>query len=281
MLRKLIKYDMKSLGRILLPLYLATFVVGLVSALISRASELSTFTLFDFSRNLFSVLSTTIFVFLFVGTLIMSIVLSILRFKQNLLGKEGYLTNSLPISTDKQIVSKTFSATLWQIITLIFAGISLVLFIMVRYGTGFDIGAAYRVSYIFPQIFEKIGFGGVLLTGLQLLGFLICAILMMAENNLMFYASMALGHTANNKKVLLSFASYIGFYLLSQVINIFAITNYAKIADKFNWGIFTKYSTHFEGYLPVFLPLLAYSLFYFLLFFFITKYLLSKRLNLE
>ena len=94
MLSRLIGYEMKAFGRILLPLYGVAIILSLLVGIefnVVSGSQLSESTV------------GTILI-LFLGLLIMAIfivtvVLSVGRFYTNLLGREGYLMFSLPTGT--------------------------------------------------------------------------------------------------------------------------------------------------------------------------------------
>lgn len=276
MLKNLFKYDFKAIGRIMLPIYAGTLIVGIVSGLLGRYLGYS-------SEHLFSVVVTAVYVMLFVATIIMSFVLSITRFRDNLLGKEGYITNTLPICASKHIWSKMLSATLWQIITEIFAVVSLSVTLLIAYGN--PIFPPFRDLFVALKIFiQRLSLSDVKLiveVTLQLLGYGICAIIAQMSGNLMFYAALTIGHTANDKRVLKSFAAYIGLYLISQCINIFALNVLMLISTAVGLDFMMYANEWFSGFWYIFIPFLIYTLFYFVGYFIITKKMLEKKLNLQ
>ena len=112
MLGKLLKYEFKATGRILLPLYGAMVLVGLITS-------------FFFNENSFGA-SQAIFTMMYIGICIVSVVITLLlviqRFSKNLLSDEGYLMFTLPVSTSSLIISKLIVAVCWGIVGTI-AGI--------------------------------------------------------------------------------------------------------------------------------------------------------------
>ncbi len=279
MLRKLFKYDFKTLGRTLLPLYAATFVVGIFSSLLSRLFNDNSSAFILNQMSAVPLITTVLYFILFGSTCIMSIVISISHYKNSMLGKQGYLTHSLPLSNTKKILSKALSSSLWQIITMIFASFSMLLSIMIRYSMGIS---WYEISYGIAKIIDYFNIeiakqASIII--LQLSGLMLCGIIIIISTNLMFYASLSVGYIANNKKDLLSFAVFIGFYIISQFINLFAIMHYNNIFGEISTSL--SFNSYLNGYSKIFIPLLLYGLFYAFTYFFITNYCISRKLNLE
>ena len=85
MLTKLIGYEMKAFGRIILPLYAATlgmsFLIGLGVRFLPEEAY----------NKFFGATVSMIFSVLIISTMVMTGILCVQRFYQNLLGNEGYL----------------------------------------------------------------------------------------------------------------------------------------------------------------------------------------------
>ncbi len=269
MLGKLFKYDFKAMGRILLPLFGATAVVGIISSLLVRPM----FGGYAKGSVAFSGLRIIIFLlygFITFGTLIMSIVVPILRFKSNLFGKEGYLTNVLPVSPSKHILSKTMSATIWQAITGIFVCFLVINSMFIIYGFPnpyylfrgisdlFRLFLETDLSMYMKDIFQ-------ILTAIFLV--ILLAVVSVVASNLQFFASISIGHSVDKKKITASFGAYIGLYLISQIINLILINIFNKAVISNILLILVLLNVLYMGYA--------------VLYFFITKYFLSKKLNLE
>ena len=104
MLGKLMKYELKATGRVLLPLYGAILLVSVLGAFsLERMSE------FEMGALLFVLVYTG----LCVALVVLTLVLIIQRFNRNLLKDEGYLMFTLPVSVHSLLFSKLFSALLW------------------------------------------------------------------------------------------------------------------------------------------------------------------------
>ena len=127
MLGKLIGYETKAFGRIMLPLYGAALAFALFTGLSIRFIPEETMS------GLPGVLIFMIYTVLLLAIIIMTCVLSVTRFYKNLLGAEGYLMFSLPVSTAEHIVSKVISVLIW---TALSSAVSLLSFILTALGAG-------------------------------------------------------------------------------------------------------------------------------------------------
>lgn len=102
MLRKLIKYDLKVFGKIMIPLWGVMIILGLIRGIQSQFDNAS------FIKEI-----VLIFYFIF----IVNLIIIIQRFYKSMYGQEGYLTHTLPITANKLILSKVISATIISFIT--------------------------------------------------------------------------------------------------------------------------------------------------------------------
>ena len=113
MLGKLIKYELKAFGRVMLPLYGALLVASLVFAGTIRISMNST------ARSLmekFAILGGFLFAAAIIAVMVMMVIMVVQRYYRNLLGTEGYLMFTLPVTTLSHILSKAISAFLWVLL---------------------------------------------------------------------------------------------------------------------------------------------------------------------
>ena len=270
MLGKLLKYELKASGRMLLPIYGAVLVMGVISSLFLRTAPDM-----NWDNTIMTVL-TMVSIILFFGlifaALCLSLVVSILRFKKNLLGEEGYLMNTLPVSTWQNIAAKAIVAVLYQIISLIvavFAGFS---FTMVGANVSF-VEIFGSVIDAFREILSQMG--GVF--WLYAVEILVIMLISTFGSNMMIYASMSVGHSMNSHKVVSSVAVFLGFYIVSQIINSLLLAGGAYF-----YALAGSYSLS-ELYRPqpAILAILVLEIAYLTAYFFITKYFLKRRLNLQ
>lgn len=116
MLGKLLKYEIKAMGRIMLPIYLVLIALSAVFALTMRLTIGKTAVGF---LEKFAIVTLVLFVAAIITACVMMLILVIQRFYKHLLGTEGYLMFSLPVSTGQLILSKLLTAVLWIVIGLI------------------------------------------------------------------------------------------------------------------------------------------------------------------
>ncbi|MCL2220936.1 MAG: hypothetical protein FWC20_01495 [Oscillospiraceae bacterium] len=259
MLSKLMKYEFMAMGRIFLPLFGALLIVSAITGI---------FGLLDLTVP--TGISIAVSIMLIVGIFVVVFILTIQRFWNNLLASEGYLTMTLPVSTDRLIISKLLVASVWNIVSIIVV-VGAVL-IMVGHGLpplsvvmqGFD--GSYFVTH--EAVFIIV----------QLVIFLI---LCLFSGILLLYACMSLGMLVNKYRPLVSFGAYIVITTALQIIT--AITITVGIAT----GGFESFMNYAEGFsefvsMQIFMWIaIGVVLLLCAAFYAITRCMLSKRLNLQ
>lgn len=113
MLGKLMKYEIKSCGRIFFPLYIVVLLFSILSGL---------FINFDDGMHNFEIIyaiGVLVAFGLFVAMVVLTIVFIVQRFNKSFLGDEGYLMFTLPVSQKKLVLSKFFTSLIFIIMTSI------------------------------------------------------------------------------------------------------------------------------------------------------------------
>ena len=106
MLTKLLKYEFKATGRVYGGLYLAILAAAALLGLSFR------FPIFLVHTAPIAVLMI-IYLALVVAIVVMTVFTIVQRFTRNLLGREGYLMHTLPVSSVQLILSKLISSMVW------------------------------------------------------------------------------------------------------------------------------------------------------------------------
>lgn len=115
MFGKLMKYNVKEVGMVMVPMYAALLILGLAAGLATKfsllkgAGEIVTSTV----PGVLTLLLFMTFGIMGLATGIVTLVMIVRNFRENLLGNRGYLTNSLPVSTASHILSKTVSGVIF------------------------------------------------------------------------------------------------------------------------------------------------------------------------
>lgn len=270
MLGKLIKYEMKATGRILLPIYSAVIIMGIISSLFIRTRP-------DFTWNnkfimLTALISIVLFIALIIASLVLSFVISIYRYKQNLLGSEGYLMNTLPVAVWQNIAAKLTSAVIYQLLSIAVSLIAGFLFLVV--GNNIMISEIFNAFKDFFRFLIMYNNADMWLLIIEIL-FLI--IVTTAASNMMVYSAISIGHSKNNHKVLNSVGVYIIFYIAGQFINTILITFGGSLFDNLLTGINLTDSLPHIFITGICLLELAYGIVYFA----IANYFMKNKLNLQ
>ena len=217
MLSKLVKYDIKSLIRVFIPIWIAAPIVAVMLSGAIHLISVSDGPLINlFSEYVGPILLgilTILFVAVIVGMMIMTLILVIRRFWNGLLKEEGYLAFTLPVEVWQLIVSKVIVAAIVNLISGLIA--ALILFLGISKEIFYSMG--YTFSVIWRSMTGELGaYTGVLIV----LGILflivtsICGIYML-------YASMSLGQLMEDHRVAGSFLAYIGLNMaVSTITNI-------------------------------------------------------------
>ena len=140
MLIKLMKHEFRATGRIMLPLYLVLLVTAVGANFTTRGLLSTQYKLLD----VLGALLVMAFVVAIMGVCVMSMVVMVQRFYKNLLGDEGYVMMTLPVSVHQQIWAKIIVSTVWFAATLFM--VMLACLVM-----AYDVGL---VSQFFQALFD-------------------------------------------------------------------------------------------------------------------------------
>lgn len=267
MLLKLIGYEMKAFGRIMLPLYAALLGFALLTGLSIQ------FLPQDFLSGLPGILIFMLYGILMMSIIIMTCVLYVTRFYKNLLGLEGYLMFSLPTDTATLITSKVLSVLIWSMLSTVVSFLAVFLSALGAGGVSIFKGIAEIFSH--PELLEYLpnAIGTTIL-------FMLMLILGAAASIVRIYAGIAIGHQFNDHRILMSIVALIGFNMIGTTLS--TICSRAGVY----FGIFDSFGQIFEADTTQALYLAQGGMILFLLvqtafFGVITWLLLDRKLNLE
>ena len=266
MLGKLMKYEFKSTGRTLLPIYGALLVSALLMRLLAIDGSAGVMGSTEFGQGLVAMITGFLFIALLVASAVLTLVITLQRFSKNLLGEEGYLSMTLPVKPWQHIVSKLTVSVCWYITSCLVAIGSFMILIF----------EAQAMRYFFQEF-------GMLMRMLfwnwnwtYIVEFTLFALLSTVTGVLLLYASMALGQISNRNRKLTSFGFFLllcfGLQIITSIISrivgnsldfnyyYMGVNNQIHIALWLNIALYAAYSAGF---------------------FALTNYMLTKRLNLE
>ena len=264
---KLIGYETKAFGRIMLPLYGAMLAFALFTGLSIR------FLPEDIMQGLPGVLIFMLYTFLMLAIIIMTCVLSVTRFYKNLLGEEGYLMFSLPTDTATLIASKVISVVIWSTLSAIVAVLSIALSVLGAGGIEPFRDIIEFMSY--PEIVERLP---------SVLGVTTMTVLIIiigtAASIVRIYAGIAIGHQFNSHRILFSILALVAFNVIGTTLSsILGSLGYYS-------GVFDSLSRIFDadtlqGLYLAQAGMIVLALVQVVFFGLLTWVLLDRKLNLE
>ena len=263
MLGKLIKHELRATGRVMLPLFLALWASAVMANVSVRVLNRTDSTPLHTLGALFMI----IFFVAIIAVVVMTFVVMVQRFHRNLLGDQGYLMFTLPVSVHSLIWSKIIVSAVW----FVFTGLAEVLAVVI---------AAFNVEYVtgaidfFRGVFSNITTYYALHGTAIFLETLAVIFLACAATCLMFYAAMSIGYSFSNHKALLSVVFYFVLYFAMQFAGVLVmlVVNAPGISIKISSAMT---AVHLVMGLAAVCELICGAVFYI-----ITSLMLKKRLNL-
>ena len=254
---KLLKYEWKACARTCLPLYGVELLVAFINRLLY--SDIGSKLLYGIPSIVMTMLYAAIMVALFVVTA----VVLVQRFYKNLLGSEGYLMFTLPVSVSQHILSKAIIAVAMCFLSCLVAFLSILL---LSHGINPAAFSFFDLAAV-PYVLEG------------LLWLVLCAFAAV----LFIYLCIALGHLAKKHRLLMAFVWYFVLSTAVQIIGMLvlmaggnAITESMAHSIVLFWKSMGSGAVHF-----VVLMLCLVSAAAAAVCFAGTRYILTHKLNLE
>lgn len=279
MLRKLIRYDMKSMSRAFIPMWILAPVIALMFSVsirgtIALANSPMVGNFMATGNGMVMAVMMLLFTGVMIGLAVMTVLFVIQRFWNGLLKDEGYLMFTLPVETWELITSKGITATIISMISVV-DGVLACMILAVASVDEVIRAIAGTWTYFWRKALEETGplfwVMAVLLILLMVLG--------MAKSIYQIYAAMALGQLFESHRVIGSCVSYVGISVVVSVLTsiVTMITGWI-IPDKWIYYVNSRGDIFGVGYLLLLLIVTAVQL---LIFHVIAERILSTRLNLE
>ena len=115
MLKKLLKYEFKATARTYGGMYLALLAASvLFGGSVWRWNSTNS----DAYSALVGLMSL-VYTAVIIGTVVVTIMTIVQRFYRNLLGREGYLMHTLPVTETQLVTSKLISSTVWSLCSIL------------------------------------------------------------------------------------------------------------------------------------------------------------------
>ncbi|MBQ3021046.1 MAG: hypothetical protein IJD92_02325 [Bacilli bacterium] len=215
MLKKLIKYDIKSILKFLSIFYILVLTFSILSRIFLNIENSL---LFNIIGQIFNGASIAMMINIIINNLMRLWVL----FKQNFYGDESYLTHTLPIEKKTLYLSKIITSVLTNFLSIIVIAISL---LILYYSSDL-------LNIIKTTILPLLEVNNLSLTGIII--FLIVLIFLELANILQVgYTGIILGHRKNQNKVLYSIIFSFVIYTIMQLILLLIMFIFALINKDF------------------------------------------------
>lgn len=267
MVKKLIKYDFRSYLRLLLPVQL--ILIGI--AALNRFIQIFENTKSDIYNNIF-VSSVVLYVIAVIVTSLLTSIVAIVRFYQGMYTNEGYLNHTLPVTPAQHIWAKLLISFIFDLGTVL----AFFLSFMVITAGDMNLEIFKAAGYLIGKMFGEFG-SETVLYAIELLVFMTVVQL---TAYLMLYFCISVGQLARKKKILLAFGVFFGLYVITQIIaTVIIITvtlNFAFVENVFKW---IADNGHAAAHIIICSEILISAVLG-LVYFLITKFIMSKKLNL-
>jgi hypothetical protein len=259
MLKKLLKYDFKTLLHTLIPVYGISLILSVLSNIFIRINKITP--IFRIPSSLITGLSIVVCI----GTIFISFIIGIINFYKQTVKDEGYLLHTLPVSKNNIIISKLTSITAMELLSLIVCLITIVITLNINPKTIIDFTR---------MAIEKMQ--GYKITTLLIL---IAVFLGQILNTLLIYTSISFGQKHSTNKLLYSIIYGVVIYNATQIITMLIylpfITN-KKYMDALNETLPPVKILNTMMIITIIATILTSVVYYIL-----TKRNLEKKLNLE
>ena len=263
MLKKLIKYDLQNIFKVLIIFYILSIFFGILTRLFLSAKN-------SFLMNIIGQICSGVTISMFFNIIINNLMRLWVRFKNNFYGDESYLTHTLPVNKTTHYLSKTLTT----IISLFVSTLVIIVTIFIAY-----------YSKDFTLIIKQLLMPITAIYGTNVIVILLVLALMLFLEFLNVlecgFTGIILGHKMNNNKT--AFSCLYGFltFMGTQFIVLLVIFGIALFNKDIMNLIFTNEIINIESIKNLtFVPFVLYSLLIIILYIINLK-LFNKGVNVD
>lgn len=274
MVRKLIRYDFQSYFRLLFPVQLIILGIALLNRIIQFFEPPTGAP--DIAASAYQagfVATLVLYIVSIIVCFVMTVIVGIVRFYQGMYTNEGYLMHTLPVTPTQHIIAKLLTSVIFFLGSALAAFLS---FMIITAGQ-VNIEVFKAFFYFMNRYIQSSGFDGVLYIFEILL--LLCVSLF--HIFIKFYFCLSVGQLAKRKKVLLAFGVFFGIYAVKQILGTAMIVvltlsrNLISLIGDWFSTIHTLTAIHIVIWISIVIYTAAA-----LVYFFVTRHIMSKKLNL-
>lgn len=246
MVKKLFKYEFLSYIRVLAPVYIAMLGVAALGRILMIFENDTTSSDLLIGSSIFMYVATVLVAFGFVS------IYAVVRFYKNMFSGEGYLTLTLPATADEHIWAKLLSAVLFNFISVVAFVVSF---------------AIFAAGDVFKEVVEAALYLIKDAEWYYILEFALSVVVGMVSNLLLYYACLSIGQLFKKNRIAGAIGIYFAYNLALQILSTIALAILADyIGDVLEFILQRNYIL--SGIMAV-------------AFFFITRHIITNKLNLE
>ena len=280
MLKKVLKYEWISTGRILVILHIALAIVTLlgnieVGYLKSKIGYLSVnggTVQMEGALGALTVAGIVAYILIVFAAVVGTMVYLIVRYYKSMYTDEGYLTHTLPVQTHTIMLGKMIVAVCWMMIDVI--AVVLSAWSIISRGIGI------RFAEVWSEITNALSQAGIrnmlwTFIVLAVIDIILCTLSRWEQVT----ASFALAQLSNDHKILMSVASYIGLNIVLQIIGFIFGINTSKLFFGIEMGGINQEPA--QVVMKMMIMMAVYSAIITAVFYIISYFITKKKLNIE
>lgn len=268
MLGKLYKHELKAQYKMYLGIYAIILLFTGMSCLSGNLSDLFDNVFF----NTIYVTTLTLSILGLIAMFFITMILSVVRYYNNLIKDEGYLMHTLPVPSIYHHLVKLTTPLVWFLadIVILFLAVTIML-------------QDWKFEWLkmFEVIIEQ---SGVKVDTGFVIQIAVYALLMVLSSLSLFYACLNVGSLSPSNKGVMAFVAYIVFYIVNQVISMISMIIFIVILAGPGGDViaFLESDTVPDGYFSgTMTTALIVSVLYLVLYNVISGYIITKKVNLE
>jgi hypothetical protein len=215
LLGKLIKYEFKATAKIILLFWLGLVVVSVINFFVmpwtdagsSLGASLAFGDTLNTVKGIMQGLVFVMYILISIAVIVVSLVIVVMRFYK-MLGDEGYLYFTLPVTASQHIFSKLIVAAIWNICSTLLVGLSVLIVI-----------GRHDVFAKIPEFWRYAVNAGTH-PGVWLLCIAITIVVVTVTSIIEFYTAISIGPHITRSRIGGSIIAYIIIYVATQIIGI-------------------------------------------------------------
>jgi hypothetical protein len=213
---------------------------------------------------------------IFVAMAVMALIFVCSRFYSGLLGDEGYLMHTLPVTAGAHIASKGLTALILEIVSGLVALLCVTLVALTYSGE-----ELVRGWQEFMEELRQLNFPAA--TPWLVAEGIVVAIAMAATETLKIFAAISLGHLAKKHRVLWAVLAYVGIDVALNILFGFGVSSglLVRILGDGSWGYFADSSALAGVFAGAMGSVFLWQILLGAGFFFLSRFILKRHLNLE